>query len=273
MRRAGVSLTHVEEHAFKGPDDYAPLGYVFEHALVEANEGGYAEFAERVGERGFAVGFASLAASPMHYIQRELMPLDLFFYEMYDHPDELRELARQVGAYWERMLDVVARSAADVILLGANYDASVTPPPFFAEHVRPWLKAAADALHARGKYLLTHTDGENSGLLEHYVESGVDVADSVCPAPMTKLTMREVREAFAGRVGIMGGVPSVALLPASMPDRRFGAFMDEFFAEIGGGERLILGVSDTTPPAADFGRLLEIARRAEQFGAVRHGPA
>jgi hypothetical protein len=266
MRRAGVSLTHVEEHAFKGPRDYAPLGHIFEHARVEANEAGYAEFAAGVGERGFAVGFASLAASPMHYIQRELMPLDVFFYEMHDHPDELSELARQVGTYWDRMLDVVSHCAAEIILLGANYDASVTPPPFFAEHVGPWLRRAADGLHAQGKHLLMHTDGENTGLLAHYVEAGIDVADSVCPAPMTRLTFREVREAFAGRVGIMGGVPSVALLPASMPERRFGAFMDEFFADIGDGERLILGISDTTPPAADFGRLQEIARRIDEFG-------
>jgi len=272
MRRAGVSLTHVEEYAFKGPQDYAPLGHIFEHAQVEENYPGYTQFAAGVGERGLAVGFATLAASPMHYIQRELMPFDVFFYEMHDHPDELRGLARQVGCYWDRMLGVVSRCPAEVVLLGANYDVSVTPPPFFAEHIQPWLKAAADALHAQGTYLLTHTDGENAGLLTHYVDSGIDVADSVCPAPMTKLTLKDVRDAFAGRISIMGGIPSVALLAASMPERRFASFIDRFFADIGAGDHLILGVSDTTPPAADFGRLLEIARRVEGFGPVGNRP-
>jgi len=272
MRRAGVSLTHVEQYAFKGPQDYEPLGYIFERARVQENYSGYAEFAAGIGERGLAVGFGSLAASPMHYVQRELMPLDVFFYEMYDRPDELHRLANQVGLYWEQMVEVVTRCPADVVLLGANYDASVTYPPFFAEHIQPWLKRAAGALHARGKYLLTHTDGENAGLLDHYVDSGIDVADSICPAPMTSQTLEEVRDAFAGRICIMGGVPSVALLPSSMPERRFGQFVDQLFAHIGGGDHLILGVSDTTPPGADFGRLLEIARRVERFGPVRQSP-
>ncbi len=272
MRRAGVSLTHVEECAFKGPQDYAPLGYIFEHAQVEENYSGYTQFATGIGERGLAVGFATAAASPMHSLQRELMPLDLFFYEAHDHPDKLRGLARQVGFYWDRMLEVVSRCPAEVVLLGGNYDASVTPPPFFAEHVQPWLKAASDALHAQGTYLLTHTDGENAGLLTHYVDSGIDVADSVCPAPMTRLTLRDVRDAFAGRVSIMGGIPSVALLPSSMPERQFRSFIDQFFVDIGAGDHLVLGVSDTTPPAAEFGRLLEIARRAKSFGTVDDRP-
>ena len=104
--------------------------------------------------------------------------------------------------------------------------------------------------------------------LDDYLKSRIDVADSICPRPMTKLTLKEVRDAFAGRIAIMGGVPSVALLKSSMRDAEFGKFLDGFFADLGRGERLILGISDTTPPAAEFDRLVEIARRAEQFGPV-----
>ena len=123
-------------------------------------------------------------------------------------------------------------------------------------------------LHQKGKYLLTHTDGENTGLLEHYVASQIDIADSVRPCPTTKISMAEVRAAFDGRITIMGGIPAVALLKDSMNDRQFDEFLDEFFLQIGRGDRLILGVSDTTPPAADFARLLKIAQRIEAFGPV-----
>ena len=71
MRKAGISVTHVEKHSFAAPDDYGPLGYIFENARVSPNYEGYSNFAEAVGERGLAVGFVSLAASPMHLIQRE----------------------------------------------------------------------------------------------------------------------------------------------------------------------------------------------------------
>ena len=84
---------------------------------------------------------------------------------------------------------------------------------------------------------------------------------------MTSLSFQEVREAFGERITIMGGIPSVALVPASMNDLQFERFLEDFFAQIGSGRRLILGISDTTPPGADFKRLQRIARRIEEFGA------
>jgi hypothetical protein len=127
----------------------------------------------------------------------------------------------------------------------------------------------AERLHVQGRFLLTHTDGENRGLLEQYLSAGFDIADSVCPHPMTKLSLAEVRRAFDGRITIMGGIPSVALLKESMDDRRFNVFLDDFFAQLDGGDHLILGISDTTPPDAEFERLLQIARCVEEFGPVR----
>jgi len=271
MRKAGITISHVERYAFRGPDDYGPLCHLFRNARAEPNYEGYLRTAEQVGDRGFAVAYLSAAASPMHMIQRDIMPLDVFFFEMHDRPDEVEQLAESISGYWQQMLEVAADCPAEVFLLGANYDAAIQYPPFFARHIEPWLARFARMLHARGKYLLTHTDGENQGLLEHYVASEIDIADSICPSPMTRLSIAEVREAFAGRITIMGGIPSVSLLTDSMKDRQFEEFLDDFFTQIGRGDHLILGISDTTPPAADFDRLLRIAHRIEQFGPVGPG--
>ena len=269
MRQAGVSITHVSEYAIKDCSDYAAIGYIFENAEVLPNQAGYQEFAEYVGDRGIAAGFLSLAASPMHLLQRELMPMALFFYELHDHPDELTQCAAEIGGYFERMFEVSSCSPADVFLLGANYDASVTPPPFFSEHITPWLKTFADMLHARGKFLLTHTDGENTGLLDCYLESKIDVADSICPSPMTKLTLEQVRDHFHSEVTVMGGVPSVCLLRDSMPDDEFEVYIEDFMSQLGGGDHLILGVSDTTPPGVDFERIKRIGQRVRAFAPVQ----
>ena len=268
MRRAGVSITHLEETIIRGPEDFAAVGHIFENAEPEPAYEQFEEFADYVGDRCLSVAFVNLAASPLQLIQRELMRLDEFFYAMHDRPHELLGLAAQMNGYWERTLRVVVESPADVIFIGANYDASVTYPPFFEEHIQPWLRRYAQECHDRGKYLLTHTDGENAGLLEHYVESEIDIADSVCPKPMTSLTLKETRDVFAGRVSVMGGIPSVALLEQSMSDVEFDKFLDRFFAELGRGDHLMLGVSDTTPPAADFHRLLRVGERVKAFGPV-----
>jgi hypothetical protein len=269
MRRAGVSITHILEHAVKSHRDYASVGYIFENAVVLPNYAGYDEYAGSVGDRGLAAAFLSLAASPVHLLQRELMPMQLFFYELYDHPEELTLCAESIGTYFEKIFNVVAGCSADIFFLGANYDATVTYPPFFRKHILPWLRRFAEVLHPEGRFLLTHTDGENTGLLDCYLESGIDVADSICPTPMTKLTLKEVRDHFQGRITIMGGIPSVCLLKSSMTDHEFEAYLDSFFSDLGSGDHLILGVSDTTPPAADFGRIMRIGECVKAFGPVR----
>ena len=67
----------------------------------------------------------------------------------------------------------------------------------------------------------------------------------------------------------MGGIPSICLLPDSMPDGRFEAYLDTFFSDLGAGDHLILGISDTTPPAADFERLKTIGGRVRSLARHR----
>ena len=268
MRRAGISLSHVSEHAIKSAADYEAVAYLFEHAEVHPNYEGLARLKEEVGDRALIVGTASMGASAMHHILHELMPYDLFFFEYYDHPAELGRLAERMTPYINKVIDVAIHSPADIIQSGTNYDTQITWPPFVEKHITPHLAATADRCHAAGKFLLTHTDGENKGLLPHFVAGKIDIADAVCPAPMTSLTLREIREAFAGKITVWGGIPSVSVLENSMDDYEFDAYLDDLFVQIGAGDHLILSIADTAPPGMKFSRLERIARLAKEFGPV-----
>lgn len=268
MRRAGISLSHVSEHAIKGAADYEAVAHIFEAAAVHPSYEGIARLKEEVGEQGLIVGTACMGASAMHHILHELMPYDLFFYEYYDHYEELTGLAERMTPYLNRVLAAAVNSPADIIQSGSNYDVQITWPPFVEKHIVPALAETAKRCRAAGKFLLTHTDGENRGLLPFFVAAGVDIADAICPAPMTSLTLGEVREAFAGKVAVWGGIPSISVLEESMSDDEFAAYLDDLFVQIGTGERLILSIADTAPPAMKFSRLERIARLAREFGPI-----
>ncbi len=268
MRRAGISLSHVSEHAINGPEDYEAAAYLFEHAEVHPNDEGIARLKEEVGDRALIVGTANQGASAMHHILHELMAYDLFFCEYYDHAEELNRLAERMTPYIEKVIDTAIACPADIIQSGTNYDVQITWPPFFEKHILPSVAATADKCHAAGKFLLNHTDGENKGLLPLYLAGEIDIADSVCPAPMTSLTLREIREAFSGRITIWGGIPSVSVLENSMSDYEFEAYLDDLFAQMGTGDHLILSIADTAPPGMKFSRLERIARMAREFGSV-----
>jgi hypothetical protein len=269
MRNSGASLHVTKEHAIKGIQDFDALAYIFENAELKPNYSYLTEFKTSIiGTRGVAVGFSSLCVSPMHFLLKDLMAIDSFYYTLFLHPAEMDHLAEKLTCYCNGIFEMAANSPADIILSGANYDQSITPPDFFKKYIAPDLEKQSKILHDKGKYLLTHTDGENAGLLELYLQTEIDIADSICPAPITSLTLKETREVFGGKITIWGGIPFNIVLEDSMSDYDFERFLDMTLASIGNGDHIILSIADTTPPGAKFDRILKIAQKAKQFGPV-----
>jgi hypothetical protein len=268
MRRGGVSLSWLSEHVIKGPKDYKTVGYIFKNIKVTPDYENYLEYQRKVGDKGLAVALANLSASPMHHIMKEFMDLTKFYFSLYDHPKELHGLCEDMEAYFEQVFAVLAESPAEVVWSGSNYDDMTTYPPFFRDYIMPYLQKLADMLHENGKLLSCHCDGENKGLLDLFPESGMDIAESFCPQPMTRVSITEARKAFQGKITIFGGIPSVALLESNMSDDEFEKYMRSLFGEIIPGDRFILGVSDDVPPDAKFDRLLRINDMVQQWGKL-----
>jgi len=268
MRSAGITISHISKYALNSADDLAALTWIFDNITIEDNLAGYEQFKADVGDMGVAVAYLNMAASGMHLIQRDLAPLDIFYFLLFDHPEEMKLLASAIQRYFDKILDFVCRSSAEVVLSGANYDASVTSPPFFAQHITCSLKQQAAKLHSTGKFILTHTDGENNGLLQEYLACGIDVADSICPAPMTSLSLAQVKQAFTDKITIWGGIPSISMLEDSMSDTQFYAYIDLLMASIGKCDHIIFSIADTTPPAAKFCRIEHLSRIIRSLGNV-----
>jgi hypothetical protein len=268
MRTSGITITHVAEHAIKSAADFEAVGYIFENIEVCPRYDYLAEFKEYVGDLGIICSRSLPGASPMHEIVHELIDYETFCYERHDHPDELRRLAERMMPYYDKVLDAAIHSPGDWVFLGSNFDVQITWPGFVAEWATPFLARAADKVHAAGKYLLSHTDGENKGLLPLFVEGKIDIADSICPSPLTSLTLRQVREAFAGRITIWGGIPSVSVLEDSMSDHNFEKLLDDLFLQMGKGDHLIVSIADTAPPEMKFSRLEKIIKMCKEFGPV-----
>lgn len=269
MLRNGISLPFVKDHAVNSPADFEPVAQIFDHLAVIPMPEAYAGFRERVGEHGLAVAHGPRGASPMHLILHDLVAAQQFFYLYADDREALRRLAARIEPMFEAMLDALIVCDAEVVFWGGNYDQDVTWPAFFEAEIAPWLKRASRRLHAAGKLVLTHADGENRALLPLYPACDFDVAESVCPQPMTQSTLAEIRAGMGDKITVWGGIPSVTLLRDSMTDQAFEAYLDAMFGALGVGDHLILGVSDNVPPDADLARLEQIRRRIQDFGPVQ----
>jgi len=268
MRRSGVTIPWISEHALKGPRDYQPLAYIFENLVVEPVPELFHRWAAPLGEDGYAVAYALTAGSPMHHIMKILTDSTDFYYQHRDHADQMQVLAEGIGVFYRRVLAAVADGPGEIALVGANFDDTITYPPFFRDHILPWMQEASRLLHAKGKWMLCHTDGENKGLMDYLLVSGMDIADSVCPAPMTKVSLAEYYGRWGKGITIQGGIPSNLLLSEATTDEDFEDYLDHLFKAAAPGNRLILGVADTVPPDAVFDRLRRIAERVEKEGRL-----
>jgi uroporphyrinogen-III decarboxylase len=262
--KSGVSIPDILEHPIKTLDDYRPLSEIMSKIKILPNHDGYRKYRDRIGESGVAVAYTSLAAGPMQHIMRDLRKFESFCLDMYDCPEKMNELCEPLSEIYKQIIKNAAESCAEVILFGANYDDTITYKPFLDRHIAPWINIAAKAFHEKSKYLLTHTDGENKGLIESLNNCNFDVADSICPSPMTKLAFNDYRRVFTGKKTIWGGVPSVLLLKNSCGEDDFRNYIKKLINDCKPYDRLILSISDTTPPDAEFDRILYIRDECEK---------
>ena len=265
MRRDGATIGHTASHALKSIKDIKPLGYIFENIAVENNYNNFNNFKDSLNDKGVGVGFCMLSGSPAHHIMKELISFEKFIYMQNDYPSEIKYLSEKIEILFDKVMDVSAKSNADILFCGANYDSMITWPSFFKENITPFLKKYSALAKSNNKFFLTHTDGENEGLLDEYIEAQVDIADSICPSPMTKLKIEDIRKKFNSKITIWGALPSICVLENSMNDYEFEKYLNYFFENIGKGDHLILSFADTTPPDAKFERIKKIAALAKSF--------
>ena len=267
-QKNGITIPALVEHLIKTPADYAPAGYLFEHMDAVPNFERFRRWAaEEMRDDGQPVAIGSLDASPFHTIQRDLIDPTQFFLHYKDHYAEMRALADRIGLLLDKELAILRDSPAEVVWWGANFDDMLTYPPYFAQEIQPWIRKAADLLGATGKLVLCHTDGENTGLMDLIRDSGMHIAESITPAPMTRVTIGEYYRRWSPHLTLFGGIPSTIMLPGT-PEADFEAYLDAFFRAVAPGTRMVVGIADEVPPEAVFARLQRIGERIEREGRL-----
>ena len=267
-QKLGITSPMIVDHVIKTPEDYGPIGYLYEHTDIVPNFDRFNRWvSEEMRDDGVAVAQGFMGASPVHQIQRDLLDPTQFYFHYTDHNAKMLELAGKMEHLFDKMLRILCSSPAEVIWWGANYDDMLTYPPYFQKQIPPWIRKASRQLGAVGKLVMCHTDGENEGLMDLIRDSGMHIAESICPAPMTKIPLAEYYRRWSGHLSLCGGIPSTILLPQTS-EADFEAYMDELFKAVAPGKRMLVGIADQVPPDAVFSRLQRIGERVEREGRL-----
>lgn len=245
-------------------EDYAVVEYIYEHTYFEPTYEEYEAYEREVGEDGYPMVYAG--DCPIHHFLLYLAGYNQGYFELADHPAQVEHLIRVMEQIdTERLWPLVLNSPARLILHGMHFDTQMTPPPLFERYIKPYYRKVTPALHARDKRLAYHADNNSKAILRLVKESGFDLADCLCTAPMVTVTLEEARAAWGKDMIIYGGVPSVLLQP-EFSDEEFEDYMGQVFRAVAPGDAFILGVSDNVMPDAMIERVERISELVGQKG-------
>jgi len=180
------------------------------------------------------------------------------------------ELIEVLEPIYRQLIDILAGSPADAVMWSANVDDMITYPAYYEKDILPWSQRAGRRLHDAGILTVVHPDGENWGLMNLIPQSEMDIADAVTPYPMTKVDIAEYYERWcrSGKMTIQGGIPEMFLLEESTTTEDLKNYLDHLLKVITPGTRFIASIGDTTPPNAEFDRLLYIGERIATEGKL-----
>ncbi len=253
------------ELPFKSEADYPVIEYLIENTTLVPDFSQYHKATQVVGEDGLVVTGVGIY-SPMQQIILNIMGYEQFFYELHDHPDKVEHLYELEKELVKQKLQILADSPVEICVLCGNWTDSIHTP-IFRKYFTPWLKEATGFLHRKNKLTQVHVDGEMRRLIPLFLETGVDIAEAWCPAPMTSVTTTEARKTWGDRVTIWGGIPGILFEP-QYTDEEFEQYVLNLFREVAPGYNFIVGLGDNLPVNGKIERVGKVAELIEKYGKV-----
>lgn len=236
-----AAVPYVVKHIVTDDDDFPAVQWIVDHAEVVPSYEEFERVEQEIGDYGFTIGM--LGRIPFQQILLDYLGEEMTVFTMLDNRPAFDHLLSALGEHVRHALDLGLASPAFMLEFGDNFEGSITSPRFFRDYCMAFLQEAADRVHAAGRVLGSHMDGNMKPLLHLVPECGVDVVESFSPWPLTALTFEDAWSAWRGKVLTWGVVPSPIFEP-HVSQLEFETWLDDMFRILDGDRRIILGIGD-----------------------------
>ena len=253
----------ISRWGIRNEQDLRVFGYAMSRRSFAPKWDNYRAWVEEVGDHG--VVYVSPGYSAMGHLLHYWMGVEGVAYAQADYPQALSAAVDAVNANNLQLIDLLAQSPAEIVIMGDNFSGDIQAPAFFRRWSAAYYDEAVRRLHAAGKFVAVHIDGRLRGAIRMIRQTGADCGDAITPTPMGDLTPAECR-AEAGPDFILSGGVSPDLWLPNAPVDTFKAKVLEWLDLRRRSPRLIAGAGDQVPPGAEEDRI-EIMRDLVQ----KHG--
>jgi hypothetical protein len=253
----------IRKYLLQSPDEFGIVECLMEHLHCRPKWEYYRSWQESLGD--LAYPYVQLPYSGSGYLMARYMGVEAAVYAAFDEPEKVDRLIRSVNACNLRILDAIIDGPFETLFISDNYDSNVQTKNFFDAYVRDYYTEVARRLHARGKYLAVHVDGESRGVLRWLAECGVDCADALTPKPMFSLTPAQMRVAAGPDLILSGGIPAT-VFGQHCSDETFIECVKRWLDTRLASPRLIMAAGDQVPPDAPLHRITMLPELVANYG-------
>jgi hypothetical protein len=226
-------------HLIQDENDWQVLEYILEKVeYVPLYEKIY-EGEATVGENGFVVPL--LYRIPFQQVLLEYLGEVPLFRALHQRTSQVHRLFDILDQQMLAIIQEISSLNVSYVEFPDNLHGPMTSPRLFKEYCLPMYQKYCDALHAQGKKVGSHTDGDMRPLLNLLSQSGLDVCESFSPTPLTNCTFEEAWNAWEQGPLIWGAIPS-PILEDWVSEDDFRAYMQNLFEKI--DRPIILGIVD-----------------------------
>ena len=198
----------------------------------------------------------------------EKMGVENAIFAIMDWPDAVGAYFRALHESHDRLLDVINASPIRIVNFGENLHAGTMSPDLFTRYHLPECQHRCERLHAAGKFVHAHWDGDCRPLLPYARETGLDGIEAITPAPQGDVTLEETRTALGDSMFLIDGIPAIYFDDTFTVDTLVECVRGiiELFAP-----RLVLGISDEISSTGDIERVRLVGEIVNEHNARFRG--
>jgi hypothetical protein len=253
----------IRRHLLHSPADFPIVEYLMARLRCQPRWERYRAWQESLGD--LAYPYAQLPYSGSGYLMSRYMGVEATVFAVNDKPARVQQLVQAVNACNLRILDALLEGPFETLIISDNYDSTVQTRAYFDAYARDYYTEVARRLHAKGKFLAVHVDGESRGVLRWLAECGVDCADALTPNPMFALTPRQMRTEAGADLILSGGIPAT-VFGAGGSDTAFVECVKRWLDTRLDCPRLMMAAGDQVPTDAPFDRIMMLAELVREYG-------
>jgi uroporphyrinogen decarboxylase len=153
---------------------------------------------------------------------RDLMGFEDFLMTFYLDPELIDELMRMCVEHSTKIAKNLRALGVEIVVIGddiANSQGLLLSPAMFREMVLPHFSKLVHNLKKEGLYVIKHSDGDLSGVLDDLIDTGIDCLDPI--DPLGRMDMEDITARYGARIARKGNVDCVkTLTEKSLPDVR-----------------------------------------------------